>query len=303
MKTASHLFAAAIPEPAFMKAIAPAGHLGPPISRELLLVYPISSHYSDKTAILHVWSRRYRMPCRHLFVVIAMLITGVLLASPATPAAEVQTLQQKPSLPIDNATGKEMSKRIDTRNQRFLRGVKTKVSTQQTSVKETIPTLKYHLPENSSDQERERQPISAEKVVQAIRAGWSVDIENAVIRGPFIFKSASAEGAISIKQTKITGPLDWSYATFKGLLILEGVIFEEEVNLTGVAIEKDIFLNKAIFKENAIFRDLKVSGVFYGRMPIFGKGAIFERAFFTTIPSPITKNCQSVERHEYGPSR
>jgi hypothetical protein len=113
-----------------------------------------------------------------------------------------------------------------------------------------------------------------------IRSGWAVDIENAVIRGPFTLKSIGAERDISIKRTTITDPMDWSYATFKGVLTLTEVIFEKATDFTAVTIEKDIVIDKAIFKETALFRDLQVAGVFYGRSLLFEQGTVFERANF-----------------------
>jgi hypothetical protein len=59
------------------------------------------------------------------------------------------------------------------------------------------------------------------RTIEAIKAGKDVEIKNAVIEGPFILKSVNAEGEVTIKNTTIRDPIDWSYATFKRVLNLE----------------------------------------------------------------------------------
>jgi hypothetical protein len=107
-----------------------------------------------------------------------------------------------------------------------------------------LSPLTYRLPASMSAEEREQHAIWAEDVVHALKAGRVVEIENAVIHGPFILRSASTEGTLSIKRTKITDIVDWSYATVKGVLTFEDVTFEKEKTFAAVTIEKDIFLDQ-----------------------------------------------------------
>jgi len=108
----------------------------------------------------------------------------------------------------------------------------------------TSSVLKYILPDTWSDAKKEANPIAAERVVEAIKDGKKVEIKNAVIDGPFILKSVNVEGEVTIQRTKIRGPIDWSYATFKRVLNLGNSIFETfetDATFTAVTVEKDIF--------------------------------------------------------------
>jgi hypothetical protein len=139
----------------------------------------------------------------------------------------------------------------------------------------TDPVLKYILPDTCSDAEKDANPITAEEIVDAIKAGKDVEIINAVITGPFILKSINVEGEVTIQRTKIRDPIDWSYAAFKRVLNLENSIFETDVTFTTVTVEKDIFLDNATFWGEAKFSDITVMGVFYSRSTTFRKDVIF----------------------------
>jgi len=148
--------------------------------------------------------------------------------------------------------------------------------------KVTASVFKYILPKSWSKERKEKDPITAERVVEAIKAGKDVEIINAVIEGPFILKSVNAEGEVTIKNTTIRDPIDWSYATFKRVLNLENSIFEFETDatFTAVTVDKDIFLDEATFCGKAVFADITVMGAFYSRSTTFKKDVIFEDGIF-----------------------
>lgn len=121
--------------------------------------------------------------------------------------------------------------------------------------KEVTPlVLKYVVPDGWDEAEKEKNPIYAKEVVEAVKGGKRIEIINAVIEGPFILKSLNAENEITIQRTKIRGTIDWSYATFKRVLNLENSIFEADAIFKGITAEKDIFLNNVAFKKKAIFK-------------------------------------------------
>lgn len=136
--------------------------------------------------------------------------------------------------------------------------------------------LKYVLPDNCSDKDKEANPIAAEEVVEAIKAGKSVEIVNAVIEGSFNLESVVVKGKITIARTKFKGTVDCSYATFKKVLSLKGSTFEADAKFRASTVEKDIFLNdRATFQGAANFDDLTVTGVFQGKSITFKKDATF----------------------------
>jgi len=149
-----------------------------------------------------------------------------------------------------------------------------------TKVVETTPfVLRYILPDEWSEEERDADPISAEDVVEAIKGGKSIEIVNAVIEGPFKLKSVTVEGEVTIRRTKIRGHVDWSYATFKQVLSLKNSLFKTDAIFTAAAFEKDIFLDGATFLGKAEFNDITVTGIFYSRSVAFKK-AIFNDSTF-----------------------
>ncbi|HHT9124822.1 MAG TPA: pentapeptide repeat-containing protein [Candidatus Brocadiia bacterium] len=153
----------------------------------------------------------------------------------------------------------------------------------QPTKEETSQLLKYVLPDDYSEKDREKYPISAQEVVEALKAGKTVEIRNAVIEGDFNLESVVVEGKVTIEGTMFKGLVDCSYATFKQVLRLNGSTFEGDANFSAATAEKDIFLNNATFKA-ANFVDLSVTGVFYCESTTFKKGAIFAR---TTIKKDI----------------
>lgn len=147
---------------------------------------------------------------------------------------------------------------------------------------EETPFILYHiLPDSWSDTEREAHPITAEKIINAIKNRKRIIIINAVIKGLFILHSETVESEIIILGTKIKGHLDWSYADFKQVLNLQKSTFETNAIFTGAKVDKDILLDNVTFHENVQFLDLTVAGVFYCRSAKFKKEAIFVDATFS----------------------
>ena len=155
-------------------------------------------------------------------------------------------------------------------------------------VEGAIPTLTYHFSEGLAEEKRE---IAASEIVSAIRAGKAVDIENAVIRGPFILRSVSVKGDITIKKTTITDKVDWSYANFKGRVTLTEDTFEKEAVFQGDLFGKSVNLDNAIFKQQASFiaaqigQDASFQGTSFEKQAMFfnlriGNGANFDKAVF-----------------------
>lgn len=145
---------------------------------------------------------------------------------------------------------------------------------------ETPVFLRYILPDDWSEKEKEAKPIAAKKVVDAIKSGKKVEIINAVIEGPLILKSSIVNSEVTIQRTKIRGTVDCSYATFKQVLSIMNSIFENDAIFTEAVVEKDIFLDKVTFMGKVKFSDFKVKGVFYSRSTSFKKDAIFDGATF-----------------------
>jgi hypothetical protein len=144
--------------------------------------------------------------------------------------------------------------------------------------------LRYVLPDNWSETEKEAKPIAAKEIIEAIKNGKKVEIINAVIDGQFILRDINVESEITIERTKIKDIVDWSYSTFKGVLNLKDSIFENDAIFTETVLEKDIFLDGAIFQRKAEFSDLTATGNLYGRFyrrpTIFEKEALFNGATF-----------------------
>ena len=144
----------------------------------------------------------------------------------------------------------------------------------------TSTSLKYICPDNSSETEKEANPITAEEIVDAIKSGKNIEIINAVIEGAFILKHINIDGKITIQRTKIKGQVDWSYAAFKQVLNLENSTFETDATFTGIMVEKDIFQDNVTFLGDATFSDITVNGVFHSRDSTFKKQAIFVESIF-----------------------
>ncbi len=125
--------------------------------------------------------------------------------------------------------------------------------------------LRYVLPDNWSETEKEAKPIIAKEIIEAIKNGKKIEIINAVINGQFILRDINVESEITIERTKIKEIIDWSYSTFKGVLSLKNSIFENDAIFIETVLEKDIFLDGAIFQGKAEFSDLTAVGNFYSR--------------------------------------
>src|SRR5574341_2302105 len=99
--------------------------------------------------------------------------------------------------------------------------------------KEITPKLlRYILPDDCSDEDKEANAIAAEEIVEAIKGGKNIEIINSVIRGPLILKSVIVEGEVTIERVKIKGPVNSSYASFKHVLNLIHSTFQTDANFT-----------------------------------------------------------------------
>jgi len=145
---------------------------------------------------------------------------------------------------------------------------------------ETSKSLKYILPDNCSETEKEANPIAAEEIVEAIKCGNNIEIINRVIEGPFILKHINVEGKITIQKTNIKCQVDWSYATFKQVLNLENSTFKKDATFTGIIVENDIVQDNVTFEGKATFSNITVNGVFHSRDSTFIKEAIFVESIF-----------------------
>lgn len=162
----------------------------------------------------------------------------------------------------------------------------------------TDSLLKYILPDDSTDEEKESNPIAAREVVDAIKAGTSVEIVNAVIEGPLNLESVVVEGKITIQRSKIKGPVDCSYAEFRQVVNFHSSQFDSDVNLTAATIEKDITLNAATFQGKVDLTDIQIKEALYaqsctfwedfgfmaaqvGRRCVFMGGVFKQKAMFT----------------------
>lgn len=148
-------------------------------------------------------------------------------------------------------------------------------------IKESTPlVLRYILPNNWSEKKKSENPIAGEDVVEAIKKKKAIEIINAVIDGPFILKNLNVEVEVKIQQTKIRGPIDFSYAIFKKVLNFNNSIFETNATFLAVTVEKDIFLDKVTFLGIATFSDISVLGVFYSSSTKFKNDAKFSGSVF-----------------------
>lgn len=170
----------------------------------------------------------------------------------------------------------------------FSKGETREPSKTAQQTKAVFPVLEYRFPEDRPETER---TIAAEEIANAIRAGKAVDIDNAVIRGPFILRSVSVKGDISIKNTRITDRVDWSYANFKGKVALGGDTFEKEAVFQGDLFGKTVNLDHALFKQQASFigaqigQDASFQGARFEKQAMFfniriGNDANYDKAGF-----------------------
>ncbi len=170
----------------------------------------------------------------------------------------------------------------------FSKGETREPSKTAQQIKAVFPVLEYRFPEDRPETER---TIAAQEIANAIRAGKAVNIEHAVIRGPFILRSVSVKGEISIKRTRFTDKVDWSYANFKEGVTLEGDIFEKEAVFQGDLFGKTLNLDHGLFKQQASFigaqirKDASFQGAAFEKQAMFfnlriGNGANFNKAVF-----------------------
>lgn len=138
----------------------------------------------------------------------------------------------------------------------------------------TAPVFRRLFPSISIQEQRDAHPISAQEVVEAIKGGMRVEIENAVIEGPFMLRSVAVEAEVTIKGTLIKGPVDWSFAIFKQVVNLKNSTFAKTADFRSIRFERDADFEFATFKQ------ADFGGVQIKELAIFSE-AIFEEAIFT----------------------
>lgn len=142
-------------------------------------------------------------------------------------------------------------------------------------VEVTEHLYKYVLPKDCTEQEKQANTIPADVIVQSIKRGKSVEIVNAMIDGVLQLDSVIVEGRITIQRTKVKGRVDCSYAQFIQLLRLDNCTFESDVDFTAATVKKDIYLNGGSFEGAVDFTDVQIKGALYAQACTFLKEANF----------------------------
>ena len=224
-----------------------------------------------KTSIIGSNQRRISGLLTFLFLV-TVYMNGVFARAEPLPLSNKQSDET-------TRTGKNSVKDTNTESEKS-------VSSEQTrefgkgKKDVTHKLLRYILPDDCNDEDKEANAIAAEEVVEAIKDGKVVEIINAVIEGTLMLKSVIVEGEVTIEWTKVKGSVDCSYATFRQVLSLKHSTFETDVNFTAAIVDKDIFLKEAAFLGAANFFDLTVEGVFYSNSTTFTEVAFFNSTTF-----------------------
>ena len=89
-----------------------------------------------------------------------------------------------------------------------------------------LALMKFELPDDASDELKDQNALFAEQIAQAMREGEDIEIKNAIIAGDFILNADRITGRFTIKSSKFTGRVDWSYSVFSWVMYLEGCEFE-----------------------------------------------------------------------------
>jgi uncharacterized protein YjbI with pentapeptide repeats len=159
----------------------------------------------------------------------------------------------------------------------------------QPIIEETPDLFKSVLPDDCSDEDKERHSIEAKKVVNALKSGKDVEIRNAVIEGDFILESEIIKGTVTIERTNFRDPVDCSYTTFKHLLNLNGSTFEADADFYWATFKKGVSFKKSTFeKGKADFGRTRIEGdagfteAVFEQMVIFNGTQIEGAAFFGT---------------------
>ena len=111
---------------------------------------------------------------------------------------------------------------------------------------QTDTHTRWVLPEAASDADREQHAIPAAEVAEALCAGRSVEIANAIVVGPLTLRSLAIPGKCRSGHC-IRGPADWSYTTFRRVVNLEQSTFADSVSLRSATMEHDLKLDQARF--------------------------------------------------------
>src|SRR5215469_18577736 len=109
-----------------------------------------------------------------------------------------------------------------------------------------------HLPAESPEAAR---IVRAEWIVEAVRLGLAVDVDNAIVAGPLQLEGRYIPAAFSLTNTTLSN-LDVSDARFLQAVRFDGCRLEGGVTLTGLRAESDVS-----FANARVRGEFDVSGV------------------------------------------
>ena len=72
---------------------------------------------------------------------------------------------------------------------------------------ETADLLKFELPGDASQAEKEANQLMADDVVEAIKNGKSIEISNAIISGPFYLNAIIQIYPCRVSENALSGPI------------------------------------------------------------------------------------------------
>jgi uncharacterized protein YjbI with pentapeptide repeats len=108
----------------------------------------------------------------------------------------------------------------------------------------------------------ETRLIRAELIVQALNQGRRIAIENAIIAGDFNLRNTTVSQELSLTSCELQSRFDAAYTIVKAPFSLVNCVCVGEVNLDSTEFQLDVTIDGSIFKENVIFSDAKIHGVF-----------------------------------------
>jgi len=89
-----------------------------------------------------------------------------------------------------------------------------------------------------------------------------IRIENAVIKGPLNLTYATFKGELSITNSVIMGPVDFSFATFERSVIFDGSQFLKKADFRASHAMADFRVSYAQFLHDSCFMDVRIDEVF-----------------------------------------
>lgn len=103
--------------------------------------------------------------------------------------------------------------------------------------------------------------IKAEEILEAVRAGKSVEIRGATIHGPLSLKHKVVQGTIVIENCDIADELDAVHTVFERSVDFSKTRFHGTVNFTLATFKDYVTFDKAKFKKMADFSEVVVEGI------------------------------------------